>query len=165
MKTEKISAAVPLPDKLRQRALALNIATLLALLIVATALLASKTWLAASILLAASGISIMRLRGLLRGQHVAIEAGTLRSYDPHRGNSNAMSVADIASIQFRPSSGKGLLRTPARFVVRGKKNEREMPVFLLTDSQQPILAAFFRQQFPEHYQEPTGLPGFPVSPK
>jgi hypothetical protein len=153
---------VALPKAMRNKAIALNVISSTALAALSFYLTKQSAWLGAGVFLVFSLIAAIRLRGLLRNQHVALIDGVLHAYEPHRGGSATMPVAEIASIQQRAGSDRNLVKLPNRYLVRHNRSEREMEIYLLDDSQGPKLDAFFREHFPEQYQEPVShLPGFP----
>lgn len=155
---------VPLPATLRSRKLLLNGVTTVAMLAIAAALFGKQSRWIGGVMVFAALISAVRFWRLRSATHVCLKNGLLQSYDPHLGVIHSMPVSEIGSIQFRPASDRNLVKLPSRFIVGSNRIARELEVFVLADEQQPKLAAFFKANFPEQYQEPVEpLPGFPLT--
>lgn len=158
------NTAVALPTAVRKKAIALNVISSAALIILSIYLAKQSSWLGAAVFLAFSLIAAVRLRSLLRNQHVAIIDGMLRAYEPHRGGFATMLIAEVGSIQLRAGSDRNLVKLPSRYIVRHNRSQREIEIYLLDEAQKPKLEAFFREHFPEQYQESIEpLAGFPLA--
>lgn len=155
--------SVLLPAAIHGRKRTINGILTVALAMIALAQFSHSEWLMGTVLTAAALMWAFRFWQLRGAVHVRLQHGLLQSYDPHAGGFNSMPAAEISSIHFLPASDRNLVKLPSRFIVRSNRIARELEVFVLAEEQQPKLAAFFQQHFPDRYQEPAGLPGFSVS--